>query len=91
MHIEETSHPPQWRPALLANTNKALTIMHTLRERRGKNKKPVRITLGELLQLLCETSWRGKKWLLHNLAIWTIKTLLVDEIDNYRHHYSATP
>jgi hypothetical protein len=90
MHVEKTSHPPQWRPALLVSTNKALMIVHTLRERLGENKKPMKATLGELLQLLCETSWRGKRQLHHN-CLWMIEILLVDKIDDYRHHYSTTP
>jgi hypothetical protein len=38
IHIEETSHPSQWKPAFLANINKALATIHTLSEKLGKNK-----------------------------------------------------
>jgi hypothetical protein len=56
MHVEETSHAPQWTLALLASINKALVTVHTLREILGKNKKLARVPFGNLLQLLCETS-----------------------------------
>jgi hypothetical protein len=56
MHVEETFHPPQWRPALLASTNKVLAIVHALREKLGENKELVRVPFGELSQLLGETS-----------------------------------
>jgi hypothetical protein len=91
MHVEETSHPPQWRPALLVSTNKTLVIVHTLKERLGENKEPTRAPFGELLQLLCKTSWRGRRWLPHNSALWMVEILLVDEIDDCRHCYLTTP
>jgi hypothetical protein len=52
MHVEETSHPPQWRPTLLASTNKALAIVHTLKERLGENKELARTPTDELLTLV---------------------------------------
>jgi hypothetical protein len=78
MHIEKNSHPPQWRLAFLMSTNKALATRHTLRERLGENKKPVRDPFGELLQLLCETSWQGKdNFLITQLLGWSRSRLLV--------------
>jgi len=56
MHVEETSHAPQWILVLLASISKALVIVHTLREILGENKKLARVPFGNLLQLLCETS-----------------------------------
>ncbi len=50
--FEETSHPPQWRPTLLASTNKALAIVHTLKERLGENKELARTPTDELLTLV---------------------------------------
>jgi hypothetical protein len=56
MHVEETSHAPQWTFVFLVSISKALATVHTLREILGENKKLTRVPFGNLLQLLCETS-----------------------------------
>jgi hypothetical protein len=75
----------------LVSTNKVLVIVHTLREKLDENKKPTKAFFGELIQLLCETSWWGRRWLPYNPALWMVKISLVGETDGCCHRYLPTP
>ncbi len=90
MHVEKTSHPPQWRLALLASTNKALATMHTVKERLGENKKPMRAPFDEFCNsCVKQVSEEEDDFLTTRLLGWLRS--LVGEINNCCCYYLPTP